>query len=229
MGVETSQHYTGAAGVRYAAKRYSDVDRPVYDLNFRVFRPYINPGDRVLDFGCGNGGLLVRIRDHGADAEGLEVNAAAAAVAEGLGLHVYRQLEEVPAARYDVIVSNHVLEHVRDPSSTLEKLRAKLRPGGRLVMKLPIDDIRARRQRAWDREDIDHHLHTWTPRLIANTMFEAGFEVESCRVYAHALHDKLLPFHRTPLGPAVFKLFATVMHRRQLVAVGVNSRTPSES
>lgn len=223
MSIQASEHYTGQRGADYAAKRHSSHQSVGYDLNFDTFRPHINAGDRVLDFGCGNGGMLPRIQSHGAEPEGLEVNPAAGAIAREAGFTVYPALDEIPADRqYDVIVSNHVLEHVRDPSSTLEQVRRFLRPGGTLVLKLPIDDVRAKLQRGWSREDVDHHLHTWTPRLLANTLFEAGYEVESCRIYTSAWHTKLLRFAKTPLGPPAFWLFAILKNRRQLIAVARN-------
>ena len=54
---------------------------------------------------------------------------------------VYASLDDLPLRpTYDVIMSNHVLEHVRDVCGTLERLRQWLKPGGRIVLKLPIDD-----------------------------------------------------------------------------------------
>jgi predicted SAM-dependent methyltransferase len=124
--------------------------------------------------------------------------------------------------RYDVIVSNHVLEHVRDVCSTLEKLRAHLKPGGRLVVKLPIDDAHTAYQRDWSRDDSDHHLQTWTPRLFANVLFESGFEVNECRVITSAWHPRLFPLMKIGLGPLAFWMLALIKRRRQLFAVATN-------
>ena len=179
----------------------------------------------LLDFGCGNGGILRLAARAVARAEGVEVNPAAARLARQQGLIVYPSAEALPTApTYDVIMSNHVLEHVRDVCGTLDRLRQCLKPGGRLVVKLPIDDARAAYQRTWTRDDSDHHLQTWTPRLFANVLFEAGFDVKECRVITSAWHPKLFRFARLGLTPFLFWLLAVIKRRRQLFAVAVNPR-----
>jgi SAM-dependent methyltransferase len=196
---------------------------PGYAIDFAYFRPYLKGTDVVLDFGCGNGGILRLIEQMVEHAEGLEVNPASASIARLQKLTVFSSLDALAhEPRYDVIVSNHVLEHVRDTCSTLEELRAHLKPGGRLVVKLPIDDARAPYQREWSRDDSDHHLQTWTPRLFANVLFESGFEVNECRVIASAWHPRLFPLMKIGLGPFAFWMFAVIKRRRQLFAVATN-------
>ncbi|NRA56690.1 MAG: class I SAM-dependent methyltransferase [Phycisphaerales bacterium] len=223
MSTEVSEHYRGEAGRNYAEARHNSADSPGYDFNFAFFRDHLKSGDRVLDFGCGNGGMLSRIKDFGASPTGLEVNPAAAAMARERGYDVYPDIEELPDdMTFDAIVSNHVLEHVRDPSSTLERLRRQLVPGGRLILKLPVDDFRAGLQRGFSKDDVDHHLHTWTPRLLANTLYEAGYDVKSCSVLTSAWHPKLFWTAKFGLQGAAFWAFAVLKKRRQLLAVSVN-------
>jgi 2-polyprenyl-3-methyl-5-hydroxy-6-metoxy-1,4-benzoquinol methylase len=221
--VKTSQHYVGPRGEQYAAHRQSDPLNPGYAIDFAYFRPYLKETDVVLDFGCGNGGILRLIEQMVEHAEGLEVNPASASIARLQKLTVFSSFDALaPEPRYDVIVSNHVLEHVRDTCSTLEELRAHLKPGGRLVVKLPIDDARVPYQREWSRDDSDHHLQTWTPRLFANALFESGFEVNECRVIASAWHPRLFPLMKIGLGPFAFWMLALIKRRRQLFAVATN-------
>jgi 2-polyprenyl-3-methyl-5-hydroxy-6-metoxy-1,4-benzoquinol methylase len=221
--MKVSEHYAGERGEHYTALKQSDPSGPGYAVDFAYLRPYLKPTDTALDFGCGNGGILRLIAQSVQRAEGLEVNPASAAVARAENLTVFPSLDALPREpRYDVITSNHVLEHVRDVCATLEELRARLKPGGRLVVKLPIDDANAAYQRQWTRDDSDHHLQTWSPRLFANVLFESGFEVQECRVITSAWHPKLFRFARLGLTPLLFWLLAVVRRRRQLFAVAVN-------
>jgi 2-polyprenyl-3-methyl-5-hydroxy-6-metoxy-1,4-benzoquinol methylase len=222
--MKVSNHYAGRRGQKYVDEKQTDPFHPGYLIDFEYFKPYLDAKSVVLDFGCGNGGILRLIANHVARADGLEVNPAAAGKARGQGLTVFSSLTELPnEPTYDVIISNHVLEHVRDVCGTLERLRQSLQPAGIVVLKLPLDDARAAYQRKWTRNDSDHHLQTWTPRLLANVLFEAGFDVKQCRVITSAWHPKLFPLMKFGLGPFLFWLLAVARRRRQVFAVATKS------
>ena len=221
--MKISEHYGGERGRQYTALKQSDPTGPGYAVDFAYFRPYLKCSDVLLDFGCGNGGILRLAAQVVARAEGVEVNPASAQIARAQGLNVHSSVEALPTVpTFDIIMSNHVLEHVRDVCGTLERLRQCLKPGGRIVLKLPIDDARTSYQRAWTRDDSDHHLQTWTPRLFANVLFESGYEVRECRVITSAWHPKLFRFAKFGINPFLFWLLAVVKSRRQLFAVAVN-------
>ena len=226
--MKVSEHYIGARGQNYAAQKQSDPLGRGWAVDFEYFRPYLKKTDVVLDFGSGNGGILRLITTAVHRADGLEVNPASATIARQQGLTVFSSIEELAEQpTYDVIVSNHVLEHVRDVCGTLEKLRSCLKPGGRFVAKLPIDDACSSYQRTWSRNDSDHHIQTWTPRLFANVLFESGYEVDECRIITSAWHPKLFSLARFGLESFAFWLLAVVKRRRQLFAVAHNpERTP---
>jgi SAM-dependent methyltransferase len=220
MQTSISSHYLDDSGKEYLRERQSTFLWTGLQINSERLLPYLAPADIVLDFGCGPGGLLRLLKEHVNRIDGLEVNPAAAAIARESGCRIFVSLEEIPGgSRYDAIITNHVLEHVRDVCTTLEILRASLRSGGRLVAVLPIDDFRTRRSRRWDRNDVDHHLATWTPRLFANVLFEAGFEVSECRVITSAWHPKLFPLMLPGLKRMVCWATAVALRRRQLLAI----------
>jgi len=147
-------------------------------INAHKFEHLVKPSYTVIDFGCGGGFLLAKL-----DCKrriGVEINPAARRHAETLGVESFASAEEVSDGIADLIISDHALEHVPFPIGALTTLRQKLKPNGALSICVPIDNWR--RDRRYDPADQNHHLHTWTPQLLGNTLFEAGFEVQS--VYA---------------------------------------------
>jgi SAM-dependent methyltransferase len=209
------RHYTGARGSEYLAyqRRFGELGAR---LNLPKFERHVRPTDAVVDLGCGIGALLERIE--AASKTGVEVGEAARAEAEARGLRVLPSASDLESDSADVVISNHVLEHTVSPFDELRELRRALRPGGKLVLWLPIDDWRSQRRPA---ADPNHHLYTWTPLLLSNLLEEAGFEVEECRVVTHAWP----PYTGTLVGlpRAAFDLLArawsVLRRRRQVVAV----------
>lgn len=216
--VKVSAHYTGGKGEAYASGDYwSDLGHPSSGFEADFFAPYVHPSHRVLDFGCGNGGLMNALRCRVASIEGLEVNPAAAQRGRDAGFTIYDGIGSIPAGkRYDRILSNHVLEHIRDVCSTLEALQQHLAPEGRFVFKLPIDDFRDRRQRNWTEADVDHHLQTWTPRLFGNVLKESGLAPVEMRVISSAIHPRVFFLKSVGLHRLAFRLLAILGRRRQL-------------
>ena len=188
-----------------------------------TFVPTCTPTDVVLDFGCGNGGILRHIQPLVARVDGVEVNPAVRSCCRAIGAAIYPNIESVPSTnRYDVVISNHVLEHVRDVCPTLESIRAIIKPGGTLVLKLPFDDANSAYQREWSNQDIDHHLFTWTPRVLANLLQETGYEVQQSKLITSAWHPKLFFTEKFGLQKLAFWSLAILKRRRQTFAVAVN-------
>jgi len=211
-----SERYQGSEGEAYYAwQRGSGEISSVLDVP--VFQPYVGPDDAVLDFGCGSGALLAALSS--GPKFGVELNAAARREASEAGIEVAASMDEVAAESIDVVISNHALEHVLEPLAELRLLRGVLKPGGRLVLRLPLDDWRTQRDHA---DDGNHHLYAWTPRLIANLLREAGFAVERSEVVTYAWPPRSAALvDRLPRS--VFDLLArataVALRRRQLLVV----------
>lgn len=212
-----SAHYQGEEGARYFAYQNS-LSHIGGRIDARKFAAYVKPEHRVLDFGCGGGWILSRIDC--AERVGVEVNPHAHPSCVKNGIKVYSHSEAVVERNFDRIITHHCLEHVPHPVQALQNLRTLLAVDGRLVVILPLDDWRV--QRGYEGRDINNHLHTWTPRLLANTLIEAGYEVEGISVLTHAwfpgwhkLYGKLPEF----LFDIICTFWGGLMKRRQLVAV----------
>lgn len=100
------------------------------------------PLGEVLDVGCAEGGNAGALRAAGATRiAGIELEEQFAVVArERLDEVVTGSVEDElpwPEASFDTVLCYDVLEHLRDPWSTLARLRGLLRPGGRVHVSLP--------------------------------------------------------------------------------------------
>jgi SAM-dependent methyltransferase len=91
-----------------------------------------------------------------------------------------------PASSFDVVLCNHVLEHVPDDILALREIFRVLQPGGWAVLQIPMDPKRERtyedfsitseedRQRAFGQKD---HVR-WYGRDYRERLRGVGFEVE---------------------------------------------------
>lgn len=93
------------------------------------------PGERVLDLGCGDGVLTLKIAALGALVEGIDGDAAMVAAARGKGLEARhldaRQLADV--GQFDAVFSNATLHWIRPPETVIANVARALKPGGRFV------------------------------------------------------------------------------------------------
>ncbi len=115
----------------------------------RICRRTGSAGKRLLDFGCGTGGLLAEARKTGFEVFGIETSEAAVEYGRSAKeLPLYLSMEELRRERgedpFDVIVVRHTLEHLSNPRQTLQELRTRIRPGGLLVIIVPYFNFVAR-------------------------------------------------------------------------------------
>ncbi|MGW7239751.1 class I SAM-dependent methyltransferase [Streptomyces sp. NPDC054804] len=98
-------------------------------------------GGRVLDLGCGKGGNAAHLAALGMHAVGVDVSPKQLAAAHarwgdapGLELHQAEAVQFLQQARdYDAVYSVYGAVWFTDPARLLPAIRARLRPGGRLV------------------------------------------------------------------------------------------------
>jgi SAM-dependent methyltransferase len=219
------QELVGSAYRGERAREYFDWQtgkaKPVSaEIDAFKYEPYVKPGDTVVDFGCGAGHMVARLR--AARRIGIEPNPHAREQAAAHGVEMAASSAEVEDGVADVVLCHHALEHTLAPWTELRELRRLLKPAGRLVLWLPLDDWRRSHQRQATGPDENHHLYTWTPRLLWNLLAEAGYQVIEVRIVTHAwppwngLLWRVLPeraFH------AVARAWSVLRRERQLLAL----------
>lgn len=135
---------------------------------------------RMLDVGCGNGDLVQMARDYGWEAEGIDLDAKAAANASGKGLNVRLGTlaeQAYPDSTFDLITMSHVIEHLHDPIRHLQESHRVLKAAGSILVFTPNTAGVPHRRFGVDWLPLDppRHLMLFNPRTLAEVAGRAGF------------------------------------------------------
>ncbi len=135
------------------------------------------PDARILEVGCGTGSNIALLQRFGR-VDAIEPDAPARAVAarrSGLavkGGFLPADEASIEDAAYDLIVLLDVLEHIPDDLGALTTLRAKLAPGGRLLVTVPAMPW------LWSAHDVaHHHQRRYTARTLRAVFEAAGYRL----------------------------------------------------
>lgn len=113
-------------------------------------------GGRLLEVGCGAGEVAAELGRRGWDVLALDTSAEAVAEARSRGVdaHLATFPDFDSAEAFDAVLFVRVLHHVESLDATLERVRALLRPGGRLA----VDD--------YDWKGVDPRTASWAYGLL---------------------------------------------------------------
>ncbi len=97
------------------------------------------PGECILDLGCGDGQLTQRIAAAGASVVGIDASPSMVEAARARGVKADKGSAEklpYPDHTFEAVFSNAVLHWVRGQDDMLAQVRRVLRPGGRFVAEM---------------------------------------------------------------------------------------------
>jgi len=136
---------------------------------------------KLLEIGSGFGYLLTEFKKDGWDVFGIEPDQFACRYAkEMLEVDCMSDLIEnagIPDESYDVVLMNHVIEHLDNPLATLREISRVLKPSGHLVLETPRYDtlmfrLLGRRERSIN---CIGHIYFFTTQTLKNLYEAAGF------------------------------------------------------
>ncbi len=141
---------------------------------------------KLLDIGCSAGFFLACLKKYGWDVTGVEISQWASNFArKKLGLKVYTgKVEDVNFSdQFDVITMYHVLEHLPNPSNTLEKVYDILDTNGVLIINGPnfASFDRIWHGKEWRGYDLPFHLYHFTPDTYRAFLEKTGFSVQKIK------------------------------------------------
>lgn len=173
-----------------AYRRYGGATAAVLRLLYRWktagWLRHLPQQGRALEVGCGPGWMLRALRDRGWQVSGSERGvdgARVAAAANGIPTFVGGLDAISPAARLDLVILFHTLEHLEAPVEMLRHSAGVLAPGGVVVVAVPnIASWQARVfGRWWFHLDVPRHLHHFSPATLTAACERVGLQVVRTR------------------------------------------------
>lgn len=129
-------YYTVKRGVGFS--KPGDRWREIFDF----CQPAVTQGSAVLEIGCGYGRNLLPFRHYGCLAYGIDPSPHRAESTGYFGIRAValpvEQLQpETFGTFFDLVISNHSLEHLPSPTIFLEVVKRILKPGGWVCITVP--------------------------------------------------------------------------------------------
>jgi len=164
--------------------------RAVYSRD-KYFKGEVKRSDNVLEYGCGLGQNIYLLDN----AYGYDISKFALMKAKEY-IKILPKLEGLKSGyfcmkgriNFDVVFSRHMLEHSENPPEDLKKMAGVLRPGGKLILVLPME-------RHWKvplSMSQNQHLYAWNFQTINNLLIKNGFQPVSNKVLRASGYKKLL-------------------------------------
>ena len=131
-----------------------------------------SPGNKVLEIGCGAGGMLGPLQRYG-DITGLDIDHEFVGVCRERGFrHVLcgsgYELP-FPDDSFDLVCLFDTIEHIPDDEQALHEVQRVLKPGGAVFVSVPAY------QWLWSQNDVTaHHFRRYTARRLRQVMVAAG-------------------------------------------------------
>lgn len=156
-------------------------------------------GLRVLEVGCGVGGITIPVATLGCDVRAIDLDRpdveelVRVAGERGLG-NIHATVDDAMAfddgVAYDIVIASEVFEHLLDPGALADAIARRLVPGGRVIVTTPngygpwelanaVNPYRAMRR--W----------TWSRRLVGRAPYDGGGGRDHCQRFTRAALEEV--------------------------------------
>ena len=162
----------------FSQKRYQQLHQLINHYNPKLF--FSSP-KYLLDIGCGSGNFLSVASQNGWEVTGSELSSIAVQKANQMIENTVLTGDilslDLPDNYYDLITIYHVIEHLIDPISTLEKIKSHLKPQGIAFIETPnIKSLGSKiRGQKWSNITPPEHISYFNPNSLSYCLKKAGF------------------------------------------------------
>ncbi len=154
---------------------------------------------KLLEIGSSFGFLLAEFRKDGWDVTGVEPDGIGCRLTDELhgikAIHAILEDAGIPDESFDVVLLNHVIEHMDNPLATLREINRVLKPNGHFVVETPRYDtlmfkLLGKRERSLNCKG---HIYFFTTETLRKMYEAAGFrEVKLAYTGRSLTVDRLL-------------------------------------
>jgi 2-polyprenyl-3-methyl-5-hydroxy-6-metoxy-1,4-benzoquinol methylase len=176
------------------------INFPERESVIRTIRRLCLAGAKILDVGCGFGHYLDIAKRYGFRTFGVEPDAGRAAEAQKKGHSVYIGTLSPSAfegIRFDVVILNHVVEHLLNPQEVVSQIREHLKENGILYIATPnfggaICTVEGSHHTHFTPPE---HISYFTRASLVRLLTRCGFRLIRERRFTHHLHTYDLLAH----------------------------------
>jgi 2-polyprenyl-3-methyl-5-hydroxy-6-metoxy-1,4-benzoquinol methylase len=204
-----------------SSKYEARIDLENTNTSHALIVEFVGRGKRVLDVGCAAGDLARVLAERGCGVTGIEIDPEAAHQAEK---HCERvvigDVEELDLSEmlggeaFDVIVFGDMLEHLKNPLRTLDRLKPFLRSEGYLVASIPNvahGSVRlALMQGKFQYSQLglldDTHLRFFTRESVEQLFEDAGFLITGLKRTLRGIFDTEIEIEEALIPDEVLEL-----------------------
>jgi 2-polyprenyl-3-methyl-5-hydroxy-6-metoxy-1,4-benzoquinol methylase len=167
--------------------------RATNDIGERFPLANKDPEALLLDIGCGQGGMLLKMQNLGWKVFGIEPDPVAGQAARKLGVPVHigtLETLQLPSNSVDHIIMSHVLEHLHSPREILTECYRILKRGGKLAIYTPNANSLAGKyfKRNYYALDTPRHLNIFSCKALRMIMKDTSFKDISVRTIPYSAH-----------------------------------------
>lgn len=152
----------------------------------KLLKRYLKKDALLLDIGAGSGLFLKALQNQGIRAEGIDKYIDLKM--NGLKiLPLDIEKEDLPYAGYDCVTMYHSLEHMKNPSVVLKKIRDALNNGGMLLLQVPNIaswQFRIFRKR-WFHLFLPFHIFHYSTDTLTRLLENNGFSIIHIRHFSN--------------------------------------------
>jgi SAM-dependent methyltransferase len=198
--------YTGVDNLE-VMREAENYNRYLLDLVLR----HAGAATRIMDFGAGTGTFTLPCVAAGLDVTAVEPDERLRANMEQAGIHTVANVAALPDETFHFAYSLNVLEHIPDDAAALRAIRAKLAPGGRLLIYVPAFPV------LYTSMDAKvGHVRRYRQATLKASVVAAGFDVEQVRYvdslgFIATLLFKLLDNGRGDINRSMLRLYDRVV------------------